>query len=373
MRLADSLTCEMLTRRLLGKSSWAGWGLPLLLYVALALAWTLPVGVAHGALLGLGLNDQVGDPIQKAWSVAWIPFALGHGLNPAYTSYLHAPVGINYLWPPPDILYNLAVWPITAAWGVARGFDAEIALGIVTSAFCFYLLARRWTRNAWLATLAGAMFGFSPYIASEVVMGHSYLVEVAAIPLLAIAVDEILIQQRWRARSSGILLGTAATIQAVTSEELLFDCVIIGVLAILVLLLLNGRPSRERIHYVGRCTVWALPFTSILLALIGYQFFGPGALHEYSFPAALWDASPVSFILPGAQQLISTSASSHLVEWSVWGLPEVSTYLGLPMLVALLIGLWRMRDRTTAFLGIMLAVSMIIAMGFSSAWPGAST
>ncbi len=333
------------------------------LYLALAILWTLPVWVGGGRLLGVGLGYGVGDPIQRAWSTAWTPFAISHGINPFYTTFLHAPLGLNYMWPAPDVAFNLLAWPVTALLGVESGFNAQIVIGIVASALGFYMLALRWTSRWWLAVLGGAMFGFSPYVVSEVVMGHSYLMEMMAIPVIALALDEMLLRQSWSPRRVGFLLGGAVTVQLVTSEELLLDVFIVVVLGVTLLALLNLDEVPKRFGYVTRCILWSGLLAPVFVGLLGFQLLGPNALHGNVFDGSAWTAPPVTFFLPNSYQLLTTSSSSYLTWRSFAGLPELSTYIGLPVIAMMLIAITRWRSKQLAWLSAMILVSICLAMG----------
>ncbi len=267
------------------------------------------------------------------------------------------------MWPPPDLPYELVVWPVSAVLGCAAGLNAQVTLGIVTASVGFYAMARRWVRSRWLTLGGGLLFGFSPYITSEVIVGHTYLVEAGAIPLLFLAVHEVLVRQHWSPMRAGLFLGSTALVQLLTSEELLFDSVVLLAVGVVLLCLFTHEITKERLAYIASSLIYALPFAVVAVPFLGYQFLGPGALHGNLVPAAYWEATAVSLFLPGAQQALTLPTVAHLVWLWSFGAPELASYFGIPLTITLGLLMLRFRDETIAWLACMATVAMICSMG----------
>jgi len=67
-------------------------------------AWSAPATTYIG---------QGPDPIQQMWGIAWVPYAISHGLDPLYTHFLNQPTGTDILWSTPTALVVTLLWPVT--------------------------------------------------------------------------------------------------------------------------------------------------------------------------------------------------------------------------------------------------------------------
>jgi hypothetical protein len=77
------------------------------------------------------LTTQVGSPgdsDEYSWFLAWIPYSLGHGLDPLISSYVNFPHGVNLMWNTSVILPGLVMSPITLI------FDAALSYNILITA-----------------------------------------------------------------------------------------------------------------------------------------------------------------------------------------------------------------------------------------------
>ena len=65
------------------------------------------------------VGDRVySDAVQQAWFLQWVAFALGHGQNPLFSTYLNAPAGVNLAVNTSMPLLGFLGWPVTALSGV---------------------------------------------------------------------------------------------------------------------------------------------------------------------------------------------------------------------------------------------------------------
>ena len=111
-----------------------------------------------------------GDADEYSWFLSWVPFALGHGLNPLLSTYVNYPTGVNLMWNTSVLLPSFLMSPVTVIFGAAFSYNVLVTLAPVLSATFAYMAFRRWTGP--LPALVGALvFGFSPYMVAQSI-GH---------------------------------------------------------------------------------------------------------------------------------------------------------------------------------------------------------
>src|SRR6266566_2592262 len=146
-----------------------------LLYLAMAMAffatiWFTPGGPFSTAL-GVG-----GDPQLAIWFLRWQGFALAHGHNLLFTTYLDAPQGVNLMWNTTAPLLGVALAPLTLTLGGVFAYNVAETLGLASSAMAAFVMIRRYVRatdtiGTLAALVGGALYGFSPYMAAHA-LGH---------------------------------------------------------------------------------------------------------------------------------------------------------------------------------------------------------
>jgi hypothetical protein len=173
-------------------------------------------------------------------------------------------------------------------------------------------------------------------------MGHPNLIVIALLPVLLLLLDEILIRQRWRARTAGLALGLVAAAQYSISSELLADAVMLAVVGIPALALWRSELVRERVKYVARALAWSL---LAFLVLVGYPIWmvlaGPGHLTGPLVSLAAADkyrSDLLGAVLPTRVELLSLGSLGAQGSRFAVNLAENATYIGVPLL-ALVAGL----------------------------------
>jgi hypothetical protein len=102
------------------------------------------------------------------WSLWWVAHQIIHLGNPFYTTHLAAPVGIQLGLDTLMPLVGVVMAPITLLFGPSASYNV---LGIVApglAAYVMYRAARLWLPTRLGAIAAGAFFGLSSMIASQV-------------------------------------------------------------------------------------------------------------------------------------------------------------------------------------------------------------
>lgn len=326
--------------------------------LALSLLWTLPVWLAPNHLIGLP-----GDPVSNAWNAAWVPFALTHGLSPYQSAYLNAPSGINNMWPAPTMLYIILVWPLTMLISPTLGYNAIMVLALTGTGAAAFALMIRFTHRRWLAAWASGLFTFGPYEASEVAGGHPDLAAVGSLLLLALLTHELFISRNWKPRSVGLCIAALLLVQMVTSEEVLASAAIMAAIGTAIALLIQRKLDRDVVPYVCSSLKWAAVALPPMLAFFTFQWLAPGALHGQNASPSVYSAPLITYFIPGPSQQLSLPWTSSITQY-VWGpKEELSSYLGVAVIVTLILGLRRLRAPMLRWLLAMLVVSAVLTLG----------
>ena len=177
--------------------AWAGvvaWGTGLrpawralaayLMYQALAFAiWVIPI-------LPRFTRQHVGPGLQDSryfqWALEWTPWAVSHGVNPLRAN-VFGHGGVDLGWssfiPGPA----LVMWPVTAVFGPMTSLNLLLVAAPALAGWAAYLVCNRVTHRFWPSVVGGCLFGFSTYMASNLI-GFVNLVLIFPIPLLVYVV-----------------------------------------------------------------------------------------------------------------------------------------------------------------------------------------
>jgi hypothetical protein len=129
-------------------------------YLALALAALWPgLFTGHDTIVG-----NAGDPSLSIWALQWMPFALGHHLNPLFTDYLHYPGGVNLMWNSSILFPSLVLAPITLLAGPIVAYNVLTVVSMSLSGWVAFLAVRRYTRRFLSAAVGGLLYEFSPFM-----------------------------------------------------------------------------------------------------------------------------------------------------------------------------------------------------------------
>jgi len=330
----------------------------LLLYVLLALlefrsAWLDPTS----RIIGPG-----GDNLQAAWFLRWTSFALAHGHNPFYTTYLNYPKGANLMWNTSVPLLGFVLWPVIQLEGPIFAFNLALTLGVSLAGWCAYLAARSIGASMTGALVGGLLYGSCPFLAGQA-LGHLYLVFSITPPLILLLIVHSS-RRKWRMIPTGICLGILFAAQLLISVEVLFTESAAIVVGAALWYFFGGRRSRvDWRRAVGSIGLAALVF--LLLDAIPLLELLTGS-QQPSSPLHPPGSNPIDIInllVPTQMQWLNpfgTSITNHFIGY----LAEWGGYLGVPMLV-LLVFFWR-RGRRRLIMNVLAAggiVSVILALG----------
>ena len=189
------------------------------------------------------LDRKSPDPNFYVWSLRWWPYAIGHGLNPVYSSQIAAPTGHSLAWATTVPPLSLLAAPITLIAGPVAAFNLLTAIALPISAWAAFVLCRRLTGSFWPALAGGAVFGFSAYLSMHTDGGQLNILYSLLLPILAYLVV------RWheasiRPRTFVILAGIVMAVQFYLFLETFADMTALIVVSLLIGFVLAGRAGR---------------------------------------------------------------------------------------------------------------------------------
>ena len=285
---------------------------------------------------------NVGDPEQNQWFLGWLPYAIGHGLNPLISQHVLFPDGVNLMWNTSVLLPALLLSPVTVLFGPTVAYNVALLLCPPTAALAAYFAIRRWTSQ--FAAAGGALlFAFSPFFFRQA-QDHLHMAVTAFVPLFFLTMDEVFRRQRRRWWVAGGLLGLVALGQFFTAEEFLATDVLLGAGAVAVLAACYWRVVAAKIRYAGRALAVAAGVFAVVAAYpLWVQFGGPQRVPGTIHAPNVYVNDLANLIVPVGQWLALGSAHGMNQSWT--GNPgEWNGYLGIPLLLVILLALvvgWR--------------------------------
>jgi hypothetical protein len=328
----------------------------LLLFLALSVwlfapAWSSPTTTI--------MEGGDGDPAIFMWFLRWIPYALANGQDLLVTHHLNYPDGVNLMWNTSVPLLGLLLAPVTTTWGPVLSFNLLLVLAYGLSAWCGYLAIRRFAPGRLAAAVGGLIYGFSPAI--RVQSHHLHMSLAFLVPLMLLALHEILVRQRRSPWLVGAGLGLMAGAQLLIGEELLAMTALLAFAMFLLVVLPNLRRVRERWAYAAKAFAIGLVVVSAIVVWpLSVQFGGPQRVYG-DIQKTNYSNDLQSFILPGRPQALTWDGAGELVRWFAGG---NSAYLGLPLLLLLIaLGVhWRSSAVVRTGLALMV-IAAVLSLG----------
>jgi len=174
-------------------------------YLLAALALTLPAWRNPA----MGWPGTPGDPAASMSFLAWYPFALSHGLNPLLNTYVNLPQGSNMMWNASFPLLAVAMWPVTAIFGVVVSYNVALLLALALDGWCTFLWLRRHVQHMTAAWLGGLLMILGPYAATEAA-AHILLLLFFPVPLMIIAIETMIQNPQRSSLRWGAVIGLLA-------------------------------------------------------------------------------------------------------------------------------------------------------------------
>lgn len=301
-----------------------------------------------------------GDAARFLWFFAWPSFAIGHGHSLWYSTWLFHPTGFNLLDDTSVPFLATVLSPVTVLASPVAAMNAALTLAPALSALAMFVLLRRWVRREPAAFLGGLCYGFSPFVVTELAYNQLNIAFLAVLPLLALALDELVVRQRRSPYVVGALAGLLVVVQFFVGVEMLLIAAI-AVLVGLVLLVAGaalGAPDRLRAAF-GHAWRGLATAVVVATALLAYPvwYFAAGPAH---LSGPIWSTAALDRYGNWVSSFWSTSGSQALVgQLRAFGgyqgkvLPGFG-YLGAGALVVAVVGLvvFRRDRRLWLFAGV---------------------
>jgi len=303
------------------------------IYVVLAV-------VCYWHLWAGGLTDVAqagGDQVLFRWFLAWLPYALGHGLDPFFSSLANIPHGVNVLDNSSVLLLGLVASPITVLFGPTASFNVLETLALAASATSMYFVAGRFVHWRPAAFAAGLLYGFSPYEIGEG-LGHLHLTFCVFPPVILLLVHDIVVRTDGSPRRRGIVLGLLVIGQFFVSTEVLATTVLIAAVIVVVIAVRGRHRLRSRLPDATRGLAWALGVAAVVLAYpIWFAAAGPGHIDGPLQSVAVFRADLLGPVVPDVLVRISPVGRT-MADAFAGGPTENGSYLGITLLLVMAAG-----------------------------------
>jgi hypothetical protein len=232
-----------------------------------------------------------GDSALFLWFLEWPAYALAHGHSLFWSAWLFHPQGINLLSNTSVLAIGTVLAPVTWLFGPVATLNVAATLSPVLAALAMFWLLRRWVSWSPAAFAGGLLYGFSPFVVGSLADGHLMTATLVVPPLVVACLDEILVRQRHRARTVGIVLGGLLAVQFFVSTELLVLLVVMVAVALVLLLgygLAGHRDElRRRLPRAAAGAAWGAGTAAVLLAYpTWFALAGPAHLDGLVWPDA---------------------------------------------------------------------------------------
>jgi len=316
-------------------------------------AWVNPFSTQLGGL---------GDADEYSWFLSWMPYALGHGLDPLVSHYANFPRGVNLMWNTSVVLPSFVMSPVTVIFGAAFSYNVLMTAAPALSATFAYVAFRRWT--APLPSVTGALiFGFSPYVVSQS-FGHIAQTLILSAPLMLIALDRLLVLQAKTPRHDGLLLGVLAWAQLLTGEEVLAMEAVTATIAVVVLCALNWSAVASHVMYAVRGLMAAAGSFLVLSApFLGTQYLGPDRVQN-AHPYDVYVSDLFNFFVPTDITKLAPASALAVSSHFTGNGSEQSAYIGVPLLVLIAMTIFFARRRRVTWTALAVAVGAgVLSMG----------
>ena len=231
-----------------------------LIFLGVSVAvWAGPIITELGTRwIGRGATDSK----LYQWSVAWIHWAIQHGVDPLYTDKVWAPRGTSLTWVTFIPAAGALVYPVEGLLGRVAALNLLMVLSVALSCLGGYLVCNRVTRAFWPSVVGGYLFGFSQFMAGQM-HGHTNLVLIFPIPFAVYVVIRYIDRSIGWIRLVGFLTLALVTL-FLFSTELFATTTIFGVVAFAIALIAS-RDEWRRVLAAGLLTTGAYALSGLLL------------------------------------------------------------------------------------------------------------
>ena len=294
-----------------------------------------------------------------AWSLGWWPYALSHGINPLFSSQIGAPHGYDLAWASTAPSVDLAMWPVTALFGVVVSYNIVLLLMPPVSAWAAFVAARRLTGRFWAALLAGAVYGFCPYELMHTWQGQPNLTVIALFPLMVYLV------LRWWDGTLGRTalvdwLALAMALQFYTFNEAFAEMTAVLAGGLVIGFAVAGRAAWRKVARLGLHA--AIAYVGAVILSAPYLIYSlrhyPG--HSHQAAGRLLPAADPADRADVAADVRRDPADQVLQSIGDGG---IENYVGIPLIVILLVlavFAWRNRVSRLLLIGFVFVIALAV-------------
>jgi hypothetical protein len=308
------------------------------------------------------LSGQPQDGSIFVWMFRWWPYAIGHHIDPLFTTAAWAPGGINLAWVTSVPALAVVLTPLTQAFGPLFAFNVAQLAAPAVAAWTGYLLCRRIAGSFWPALAGGLCFGFSPDLISEVGQGHPNLALTFLVPVTAYLAVRLL-EGSIQARLAALLLGIVLAVQIYLSTEVFATLTVVGVLLGIALFALGDRELRHRLRRAAIPAAGGYAMALVLGSPLLYAAFTrPRPYKPVTFTSLTHGVHSSSdflgYLLPGRFTVLGGQFGHR------WGRDGNPWYLGAPLILLLILFvIGERRRRRTWLLAVGLVLTLLLSVG----------
>lgn len=326
-------------------------------FFALA-CWLAPWSPASATLLPTGPPGAgIVDSTANVWFLAWMAFAIRHGVNPVVSHLLMSPGSVPLAHIAAIFGLGTVAAPVTWSLGPVAAYNLMLRLAFAGSAFALFAVLRGRVRTS-IAIGSGLLFGFGPFAIAQGTT-HLDLVFLPALPVIVWLLHELVIVGTSNPRTLGLWLGAACAFQYYVCNELLVLLILVLCLGALPLLG-RVRLSSEVWRSIASGLLWSASTFAVLCGYVVFEllFAGPhGLAHPLVELEAYGNDLYTPFLPTIFQWLHTPGLAQHTSQYLAGNLSENGGYLGLPLLGAT-VWAWR-RFRQNRYVRWSLALALI--------------
>ena len=344
-----------------------GTWLAVVVNVATVVVFSLPAVAlfAHAwdGHLASTLTCECGDTGQAVWFMAWPAYALRHGLDPLIAHVVQVPGGVNLLDNTSSLPVGVVFAPLTWAAGPVVSTNVALTLSPGLSAWAAWTACRHLVTWRPAALAAGLLFGYSPFVVTNLATGHISLCLLVAPPLLVLAAHRILVGPAHARLRWGAAAGLLVAFQLLVSPEILAITVVVGVPAFVVALAW-ARLSAAELRGVARSVALALVVALVLGSFpLWVAMRGPGHIVGAPWAATILDANPLQSLWSAGDYRAPATTLLELGGYE-GALGPPSGYLG-PVVLAVVAGSLALawRRRSAWVLALAGALATVLSLG----------
>jgi len=307
-----------------------------------------------------------GDQIQYVWNFWWVARQVTHLGNPWFTNYMAAPVGVRLGYDTLMPLAGVVMTPVTLLFGPSASYNLVAILAPGLAAYAMYRAARLWLPSRTGAIAAGAFYGYSSMLTSQVWLHLHTGVGCIFLPMALEATTRL---RRRPGTARGIVVGIVVGASVLVDQELALLTIIVAVLALAPWLVRRfDRPAWWACAVAAVCTVVVASPQLYAMVRAGGKGGPPTApassdAHYTATLPGLFAPSPhlASYGMTGLAKIYSTHMTAATT--ATYAHEEAATF-GVVLTLTALAGLvlaWRWPG--TRRLGLLWLAGAVLALG----------